>query len=253
MKKVRVVLIAASLVLLAWFGLPLLLAVNLNIGNLTGIGISLLLLSYGVLLPKWNAWIRSLKKSPRKKWIYRGLVGILASIILLALGETGFMIHAACRKPAENATVVVLGCRVYGENPSLSMVERLKAAYAYLEENPGAVCILSGGQGVGEDISEAECMYRWLTEKGIDESRLYKEEESVSTRENLLFSGQLIEEEGLNPRIAIATSEYHQYRAGRIAASLGMEYGAVSAHTAVWLFPTFYVRELYGILYQWIF
>lgn len=23
--------------------------------------------------------------------------------------------------------------------------------------------------------------------------------------------------------------------------------------TAIWLFPTFYVRELYGILYEWIF
>ena len=32
--------------------------------------------------------------------------------------------------------------------------------------------------------------------------------------------------------------------------TLGFSVGAVPGHTAWWLFPTFYVRELYGILYQ---
>ena len=59
-----------------------------------------------------------------------------------------------------------------------------------------------------------------------------------------------MEEKGLGNNIAIATSEYHQYRASQIAKSLGFSVGAVSGHTAWWLFPTFYMRELYGILYQ---
>ena len=61
---------------------------------------------------------------------------------------------------------------------------------------------------------------------------------------------KIIEEKGLGNNIAIATSEYHQYRASQIAKSLGFSVGAVSGHTAWWLFPTFYMRELYGILYQ---
>ena len=36
-----------------------------------------------------------------------------------------------------------------------------------------------------------------------------------------------------------------------IAEELGLEYTSVSASTAWWLLPTYYVRELYGILYQW--
>ena len=170
----------------------------------------------------------------------------------MVIVETACMIYAACRKPQENATVVVLGCRVYGERASLSMVERLEAAYEYLTEYEEAVCVLSGGQGPGEDITEAECMYRWLVDKGVAPQRLYKEEDSVSTRENLAFSKRLIAEEGLNTSIAITTSEYHQYRAGKIAESLDIEYGAISGKTAIWLFPTYYVRELYGILYEWI-
>ena len=61
---------------------------------------------------------------------------------------------------------------------------------------------------------------------------------------------KIIEERGLSKNIAIATSDYHQYRASKIAKTLGFSVGAVPGHTAWWLFPTFYVRELYGILYQ---
>ena len=187
------------------------------------------------------------------KWIERIAVTVVCVILGLVVVETSCMIRAASRKPAEDATVVVLGCRVYGKRASLSMVERLEAAYEYLSDNETAVCILSGGQGSGEEITEAECMYRWLVDKGIDSKRLYKEEKSASTRENLAFSKQLIWAEGLNPVMAITTSEYHQYRAGKIAESLDIEYGAISGKTAIWLFPTYYVRELYGILYEWIF
>ena len=174
-------------------------------------------------------------------------------IALLAVVETGCIINANMKKPAENATAVVLGCRVYGERPSLSLVERLEAAYNYLEENPAAVCVVSGGQGSGENISEAECMYRWLVDKGIDESRIYKEDKSTSTEENIAFSKQVIKEHGLNEDIAIVTSEYHSYRAGIIAEKNDMYFGTASGQTAIWLFPTFYMRELYAILAEWLF
>ena len=35
-----------------------------------------------------------------------------------------------------------------------------------------------------------------------------------------------------------------------IAKKLGLHAGAVTAITPLWLLPTFYVRELYGLLYQ---
>lgn len=92
-------------------------------------------------------------------------------------------------------------------------------------------------------------MYRYLTKKGINSSRIIKEDKSTSTRKICDFlkdNGR----KGLGNNIAIATSEYHQYRASQIAKSLGFSVGAVSGHTAWWLFPTFYMRELYGILYQ---
>ena len=177
---------------------------------------------------------------------------IVSAVIIVAGVETVFMVSAAVRPPEPQATVVVLGCRVYGERPSRMMVARLKAAKKYLDNNPESACILSGGQGADEDISEAECMYRYLVANGVSPDRLYKEDKSTSTRENLAFSKEIIEREGLNNNITIATNEFHEYRAQEIAKALGLESGAVSGVTEIWVLPTYYVRELYGILYEWI-
>ena len=40
-------------------------------------------------------------------------------------------------------------------------------------------------------------MYQYLVSKGIDPHRLYQEDKSTSTRENILFSYQLIKKENL--------------------------------------------------------
>ena len=220
---------------------------------MTGIAVAVLLFLYGLLMPKVHGIVGMWRKHKVKKWIFRGMLGLISVIVALVVIESVCMIQAASREPEAGATVVVLGCRVYGERASLSMIERLDAAYEYLMENETSVCVVSGGQGDGENITEAECMYRYLTTKGIAPERIYKEEKSTDTRENLLYSKQLIDEQNLNPVIAIATSEYHEYRAGKIAESLEVEYGAVPGHTAIWLFPTYYVRELYAILAEWIF
>jgi uncharacterized SAM-binding protein YcdF (DUF218 family) len=224
-----------------------------NIGNVTGVVVCLLLILYGIFYKKINAALVRLCKNVAGK-IVVGIAGtFLLAVIFLVVVETCFMIYAANDKPTADQTLVVLGCRVYGEQPSLMLEERLVAAENYLKNHPESKCILSGGQGADEGISEAECMYRYLTEHGIDKARLYKEERSTSTRENLAFSKEIIEENNLDAKIAIVTNEFHEYRARKIAKALKMDCSAVSAATAWWLLPTFYVRELYGILYEWIF
>ena len=245
--------IIIGFILFIWFLLPFVVAGILNIGNITGIIVSAMFILYMAFLPMIHKGIEILWTKNATRYVLAGAGVLVAGIALLAIIETGCIISANMKKPAENATAVVLGCRVYGERASMSLRERLEAAYAYLEENPGAACVVSGGQGPGETISEAECMYRWLVEKGIDASRIYKEDQSTSTEENIQFSKQIIEENRLCENIAIVTSEYHSYRAGVIAEKCELSYGTASGQTAIWLFPTFYVRELYGILAEWLF
>ena len=58
--------------------------------------------------------------------------------------------------------IIVLGAHVNGTKLTLALLERVRRALLYLEENPGTKAVLSGGRGDGEQISEAEAMYRYL-------------------------------------------------------------------------------------------
>ena len=241
-----------GLIAFLWFFLPFVVAGIWNIGNITGMAVSILWMFFMKCMPLVHKWTMQLAETNAGKGVLIVISMVFISIAVLVVAESVSMIHAATKEPEENATAVVLGCRVYGERPSLSLVERLEAAYDYLTEYPEAVCVVSGGQGEGEDISEAEAMYRWLTDKGIDGARVYKEEQSTNTDENICFSKEVIKENGLNEQIAIVTSEYHTYRASLLAEKYGLPYGAAPGKTAMWLFPTFYVRELYAVLAEWV-
>lgn len=243
-------IILAGAVFFIWFSIPVFTHRILNIGNITGLVVSGVLLIAGIFYKNFLQGILYLQKYFFGKCVIGIMIIGIGIVAIIAVIETVLIVKASTKKPQENTTLIVLGCKVYGEHASRSLRERLDAALIYLEENPDSQCIVSGGMGEGEKISEAECMYCYLIKKGIHSSRIIKEDKSTSTRENLRFSKKIIEERGLSKNIAIATSDYHQYRASKIAKTLGFSVGAVPGHTAWWLFPTFYVRELYGILYQ---
>lgn len=251
MNQIYVMLMAAGGIFFLWFVGPMFGGIC-NIGNLTGALLSALLFLYGIFHERVHLFVRG-------AWQHRGgkagliIVALLAVCVLVtAVIETAGMVLAAANRPPENTTAVVLGCSVKGSRPSTILKERMDAAYAYLTENPDAVCVLSGGQGKGEDISEAECMYRYLTEKGIPGERLLLEDASTTTEENLLFSMELLEEQGISGEITIITSEFHEYRANKTAERLGITSYSTPSHTFFLYLPTYYVRELYGILYYMI-
>ena len=206
-------IILAGTVFFIWFSIPLFTHRILNIGNLTGLVVSGILLIGGIFYKNFQQGIFYLQKYFLGKCVIGIMAIAIGIVVITAVIETVLIVKASAKKPQENATLIVLGCKVYGEHASRSLRERLDAALIYLEENPNSQCIVSGGMGEGEKISEAECMYRYLTKKGINSSRIIKEDKSTSTRENLRFSKKIMEEKGLGNNIAIATSEYHQYRA----------------------------------------
>lgn len=183
----------------------------------------------------------------------------LALIAALLLGFSLFTVletmvvrgSFADESDAPVSAVIVLGAGVNGETPSLTLRTRIDAAAAYLEEHPDVPVVLSGGQGPGEAITEAECMRRALVRRGVDESRLYPEERSTSTQENLRYSRAILEELGVDPaqRVAIVTSDFHHYRARLM---WGGDTAAVPAHLPSALYfqcltVNYFIREAFGL------
>ncbi len=177
----------------------------------------------------------------------------LAFIVISAVISAKMIIAAKNIPPSGNSTVIVLGCKVKGETPSLMLNKRIMAACNFLKENPEAVCIASGGQGSDEHISEAECIKRVLVENGISPERIILEDKSTSTKENIRFSKEKMTENGLDGSVTIVTDIYHQFRASLIAEKNGLETYAVSSRTSLWLLPTYWLREILAIMYGFVF
>ena len=56
---------------------------------------------------------------------------------------------------------------------------------------------MSGGQGKGEVITEAEAMADYLQNQGIEKMRIYLEDRSRTTQQNLEFSETFLEKKSI--------------------------------------------------------
>ena len=150
------------------------------------------------------------------------------------------------RKHPNLEYIIVLGAHVEGTRLTLALLERTRRALQYLEENPDTKAILSGGQGSGEDITEAECMRRYLEDSGIDSARLLIEDESTTTVENLKFSQKFVNA-GVNT-VGIVTNNFHVYRSVRIARKAGyVNVCGIAAPSRSVLQLHYLVREFFAL------
>lgn len=201
----------------------------------------------------WPGFLRLLKGIWSRPWsrlvlLVTGLgLGILLIWVLVLCCQVSAKLRAVPETPCK--TLIVLGCQVRGTSPSLLLSYRIQAAADYLEANPEAVAVLSGGRGGGENISEAECMYQNLVRRGIDPARLYREEQSTNTEENLRFSVALMEREGLTGPVAIVSNKFHICRALIMAEDLGLEAQGLAARSNWYSLPTYVLREALALLY----
>ena len=146
--------------------------------------------------------------------------------------------------------IIVLGAHVDGTRMTLALLERARRALLYLEENPGTRAVLSGGKGDGENITEAEAMYRYLTEHGIAGERLILEEYSTSTKENLAFS---LEKIGTgNCSVGVVTNNFHVFRALQIAKKYGLsDVCGIAADSTPKYLPNNMLREFFAEM-KWL-
>lgn len=248
---IRLIFIACGLILIALYIGPVIAGV-LNLGNAFGLGVAAILILSAVFLTPIINFIKKLWQSNSGK----GIIIAVTAIILIGITiftSTLVSIISYSQYTAKNeTTVIVLGCRIWGSTPSRALKARANAAAEYLKTHPDAVAILSGGQGPDENLSEAQCMHNIITETGIDASRLYLEDQSTSTDENIAFSKKIIEEKGLSKNVAIATTDYHQKRAAMICEKNGLKSASLPSVSGKSTKSTFFTREVFGVIVQWL-
>lgn len=224
--------------------------IHLNFGNFVIMAGGAVLALFAVFHGKIFALVRT---SRTARVIFCIIAALAIVFVMISAVISVLMIKAANDRPTQPAAIIVLGCRVHGENPSPMLSQRISAACRYIEQYPEAVAVASGGKGSDELISEAECIKRQLENRGISSERIIIEDNSTNTRENMAFSKALLEEKGISGEIAIVSNEYHLLRAKTIAKKQGLDVKCCAARTVpIYLLP-YWVREIFGNIYEFFF
>ncbi|KMT21091.1 YdcF family protein [Clostridium cylindrosporum] len=147
---------------------------------------------------------------------------VLLCLFSILMMYTGYQIYSFANKEVKKSdAIMVLGCRVKGEEPSLSLERRMETALALYNNGYGEKIILSGGKGKGEDISEAEAMRRFFIKKGVDSNNLILEDKSTSTYENFKYSKVLMGKSNIKSLVVVSNG-YHLRRAASIASKFNI-------------------------------
>ena len=218
------------------FYLPLGRKGIVNTGNVVGMVVSVLILLFGTF-----SWLFS------RKFKIGLLIIVLLVLILFIIINT--KMSKAKHNIARNQEVVIVpGCSAkYSISELLNA--RIKTAARYLDKHDDVICIACGGKGNDFYDTEAEYIAGELAKYGVPKSRIITETSSINTYENMRNVARIINERNLSRSVAIATNEFHQYRAGLMAQRNRLKPAALNASTEKYLYPTYFLREMLAIVY----
>ncbi|PEK50582.1 YdcF family protein [Bacillus toyonensis] len=186
----------------------------------------------------------------RKKKIIKYIIAIITVCTVYAVFlQYNIYKHGHMKATDDADYIIVLGSKVNGTKPSYSLQYRIDKAAEYLKSHEKTIAIVSGGQGKGEDISEALAMKQGLMKQNIAEDRIIMEDKSTSTDENITFSKPLIPanmKKGM-----IVTNDFHMFRAKKIAAKQGLQLEGLPAKTPKPIIIPSNVREYLAITQYW--
>lgn len=223
-----------------------------NIGNAVGLAFGAALFLWGLFRKRLIPVLVRLREKKPLKILTDTVCIAFCAVMLYCCAGAGMVLYGMNNAPPEGTEVViVLGCKVREDGqPATTLRARLDAALDFLENNPDSICVVTGGQGSDEVISEAQCMKNYLLSQGLDESRILFEDRSTSTKENFLYSKEILTEKygDTLPPVAVATSNYHCFRAGIAAKKLGYKTYSIPAMSPREMLPTYTVREIFGII-----
>lgn len=170
----------------------------------------------------------------RKKWPYQVLLVLLGlGLVLFGALQIVIAVHDGTNISGQPDLMVIFGCQVKKDGPSVLLRDRLDTALDYLKDQPELPVLVAGGKGDDEHVPEAQAMRDYLVEHGIDGSRIIMEDKSRNTMQNLVFTRDVLRQQGKEPgelHILAVSSGFHLARISMLAHRFG--YGEVSTLAA---------------------
>lgn len=219
---------------------------GLNFGTLFPLVLGLMLISFSYIR---KYLLYNLRKKDFKLIKNTSIILVSLWLVTFVIIQSFIVFNLHSDENKNINVVVVLGAGLKGDKLSLILKNRMDKCLKYMNKYPESIAVVSGGQGEGETITEAEAMKNFLLVNGINEKRILKEEKSTSTFENLKFSKKILENNKIYTKeIMIITSDFHLFRAKAIGKSIGIKTFGIPAKTPWYLIFNCYIREYFAII-----
>lgn len=160
----------------------------------------------------------------RKKPVW--LPVLLAAVLLFALGFAALEILVlsggrtqVAAGEGEPEVMVIFGCKVNPDGPSVLLRDRLDTAMAYLADHPDMTVVVTGGKGDDEHQSEARAMADYLEDHGVAPERIILEDQSRNTWQNVNNTLALLRAGAApqyNGNVLLVSSDFHLTRIGML-------------------------------------
>ena len=166
---------------------------------------------------KYNPYRGNSPQNKKRHWLAAllillglGLALFGALELVIAMGSRGRTVQDG----PQPGVMVVFGCQMRPDGPSILLKDRLDTALAYWEEHPDIKIVVTGGKGDDEHVSEAQGMYDYLTAQGVDGEQIYREDRARNTWQNVNNTFDLMEREGwdLAGDVLLVSSGFHLAR-----------------------------------------
>lgn len=193
----------------------------------------------------WSIW---------KRWIKITTVSLLSACGIIAIINLTLILKPEVVSINEKTEQVILlggGIDKDGRLPK-SVIMRVEKAAEYLNNNPEAICVVTGGTLKWLPYPEAPELKNQLVNRGVAPERILVEDQAKDTIQNFKFSCKMLAEfkgqsiqEVLESPTAVVTSRFHLRRSERLARRMGFKNikGIPAACPAIYV-PHNYVREI---------
>ena len=217
-----------------------------------GIGALLPILMGGGMLAGMTLAVMAAKHVIRPGRILRAALGVVVLMtfyVSLTFGTFAFFGNLASHVPPQEDYdyIIVHGCGIFGDRMTPLLKGRVDKALT-LYQKSGKPLVLSGGMGAGETVTEAQAMHDYLLAQGVPESDMILEDQSTTTRENLLNVQKMLDTDSVKHRYVCVTSDYHVFRTSMLARHMGLDMQGVGSTTALYYWPSAMIREYAAVM-----
>ncbi len=177
-------------------------------------------------------------------------IPLILSILWVLYQYRSISLTGETAKPEAADVIIILGAAVWPSGPSPVLQARTEHGLNIYAQGLGDYFILSGGLGL-HPPTEAEAMNQELLERNIEPNSIFLEKRSTSTMENLMYSKQIMSEQGFKTAV-IVTDPFHIKRALLIAEDIGITaFGAPTKNSPLYtnedLRTRYTIREVFAI------